>query len=136
MDLDVALKEDSPPALTEKSTSEEKREKERWEKYNRMRVRIMKKTIIEAFRGTISETLTKAKDFLVDIEKRFIKNEKAEIGTLLTNLFSKRYTGKGNIREYITEMSHLSAKLRALKLGLSEDLLVHLILISLPTRFS
>ncbi|KAL0302549.1 UNVERIFIED_CONTAM: hypothetical protein Scaly_3028700 [Sesamum calycinum] len=51
MDLDLTLREDSPPALTDKSTSEEKREKERWDKSN-----------------------------------RFVKNEQAEIGTLLTSL--------------------------------------------------
>jgi len=33
------------------------------------------------------------------------------------------------------EMSHLASKLKALKLELSEDLLVHLILISLLTHF-
>jgi len=46
-----------------------------------------------------------------------------------------RYKGKENIREYIIEMSHLASKLKALKLELFEDLLVHLILISLPTHF-
>ncbi|KAK4404382.1 hypothetical protein Sango_0806800 [Sesamum angolense] len=136
MDLDLALREDSPPALTDKSASEQKREKKRWEKSNCMCVMIMKKSIPEALRGTMSETLTKAKDFLEYIEKRFVNNEKAEIGTLLTNLISKRYTGEGNIREYIMEMSHLASKLKALKLDLSEDLLVHLVLISLSTQFS
>ena len=52
------------------------------------------------------------------------------------NLISMRYKGKGNIREYIMEMSHLASKLKALKLELSEDLLVHLILISLPAQLS
>ena len=47
-----------------------------------------------------------------------------------------RYTSKGNIREYIMEMSHFTSKLRALKLKLSENLLVHLVLISLPTKFN
>jgi len=46
-----------------------------------------------------------------------------------------RYEGKGNIREYIMEISHLALKLKALKLELSEDLLVYLILISLPAHF-
>ncbi|KAL0387852.1 UNVERIFIED_CONTAM: hypothetical protein Sradi_2667000 [Sesamum radiatum] len=133
MDLDLALMEDYPPALTDKSTSEQKREKERWKKSNRICVMSRKKSIIETFRGTIFETLTKAKDFLEHIEKRFVKNEEAEISTLLTNLISKRYTGKGNIREYIMEISHLASKLKALKLDLSKDLLVHLVLISLPT---
>ncbi|KAL0289164.1 UNVERIFIED_CONTAM: hypothetical protein Sangu_2626100 [Sesamum angustifolium] len=136
MDLDLALRDDSPPTLTDKSTSKQKREKERWEKSNRMCVLIMKKSIPKAFKGTISETLTKANDFLEHIEKWFVKNEKAEIGTLLTNLISKKYIGKGNIREYIMEMSHLASKLKGLKLDLSEDLLAHLVLISLPTQFS
>ena len=34
------------------------------------------------------------------------------------------------------EMSNLVTQLRALKLELSNDILVHLILISLPTQFS
>ncbi|KAL0434481.1 UNVERIFIED_CONTAM: hypothetical protein Slati_2782400 [Sesamum latifolium] len=108
MDLDLALKENFLPALTDKSTSKEKREKEMWEKSNCMCLMIMKKTIPEAFSGTMCETLTKAKDFLDDIEKR----------------------------EYIMEMSHLASKSRALKLDISKDLLVHLILISLPAQFS
>ena len=34
------------------------------------------------------------------------------------------------------EISHIDLKLKALMLGLSEDLLVHLLLISLPNQFS
>ena len=34
------------------------------------------------------------------------------------------------------EMSHLASKLKALKLDLSQDLLVHLVLISLPSQFN
>ena len=47
-----------------------------------------------------------------------------------------RYKGNGNIREYIMEISHLASKLRAHKLDLSKDFLVHLVLISLPTQLS
>ena len=72
---------------------------------------IIKRAIPEAFRGTMSDDITTAKAFLTDIEKRFVKNEKAEIGTILTNLISVRYKGNGNIREYIMEMSHLASKL-------------------------
>nr|KYP47764.1 hypothetical protein KK1_030596 [Cajanus cajan] len=46
-----------------------------------------------------------------------------------------RYKGKGNIREYIMEMSNLASNLKALKLELSDDLLVNLVLISLTTHF-
>ena len=55
------------------------------------------------------------------------RNDKAEISTLLASLISMKYKGKGNIREYIMQMSHITFKLKALKLELSEDLLVHLV---------
>ena len=130
MDLDLALQVDQPNPLTHESTFDQKKEIEKWERLNRMSLMITKRDILEAFRGTMSEQITMAKGFLKDIEKRFSKNEKAETSTLLAKLISMRYVGKGNIREYITEMSHTASKLKALKLELSEDLLVHLVLIS------
>lgn len=53
----------------------------------------------------------------------------------MAKLISMKYKGKGNIREYIMEMSNLASKLKSLKLELGEDLLVYLVLISLPTHF-
>ena len=47
-----------------------------------------------------------------------------------------RYKENGNIREYIMQMSHLASKLKILDLEISNDLLVHLVLISLPAQFS
>ena len=97
---------------------------------------IIKKVIPEAFRSTISKTKKTAKEFLEEIKNICAKNEKSKTSTLLENLISMRYKGNGNIREYIMEMSDLASKLRAHKLDLSEDFLVHLVLISLPTQFS
>ncbi|XP_075086152.1 uncharacterized protein LOC142168882 [Nicotiana tabacum] len=136
MDLDLALKVDSPPPLTYKSTSNENRKMERWERLNRMCMMIMKKAIPKIFRGTMSNKVKTAKRFMAEIENVFVKSEKAEIHTLLKSLISMRYQGKGNIREYIIQIFHLASKLKALKLDLSGDLLVHLILISLPPQFS
>ncbi|KAJ4724491.1 hypothetical protein OWV82_003478 [Melia azedarach] len=136
MDLDLALREDCPTSLTDKSTSDDKREKKRWEKSNRMCMMIMKKVIPKAFRGTMSEKINTTKDFLADIEKRLVKNEKAEVCTLLTNLLLMRHKGKGNIKEYILEMSYLASRLKALKLDIYDDFLVCLVLISLPSQFS
>ena len=135
MDLDLALRVSSPAPLTVESSFDEKRNIERWEKSNRMCLLIIKKTIPEAFRGTISETIKTTKEFLEEIKNIFAKNEKYEISTRLANLISMRYKGNGNIREYIMEMSHLASKLRANKLDLFEDFLVHLVMISLPTQF-
>ncbi|KAK6149946.1 hypothetical protein DH2020_017471 [Rehmannia glutinosa] len=133
MDLDYALRVEQPPSLTDASSAEEKRNFEKWERSNRVSLMIIKRGIPEAFRGTASEEITTASEYL-EIEKSFVKNDKAETSTLLANLISLKYKGKGNIREYIMEMSHLASKLRALKLEVSEDLLVHLVLISLPAQ--
>ncbi|KAI3463620.1 hypothetical protein Pfo_020283 [Paulownia fortunei] len=135
MDLDLALRIERPPTLTDESSSEAKRDLEKWDCSNRMSLMIMKRSIPETFKGAMSEE-DSAKKFLEYIEKRFAKNEKAETSTLLANLVSLRYKGKGNIREYIMEMSNLASKLKALKLELFEDLLVHLVLISLPAQYS
>ncbi|KAL6321467.1 hypothetical protein AAG906_018403 [Vitis piasezkii] len=135
MDLDFALREDRPSDLTSASTVEQRSTMEKWERSNRMSLMIMKHSIPEAIRGAIPEE-TQAKAFLDQIANRFAANEKVETSTILSKLVSMRYKGKENIREYIMEMSNLVTRLKALKLELSEDILVHLVLISLPTQFS
>ena len=75
---------------------------------------------------------TIAWEFVNDIEKRFVKNENEGTSTLLINLVSTMYKAKENIMEYILEMSNIISKLKVLKLELLEDLLMHLVLISLP----
>ncbi|XP_058774785.1 uncharacterized protein LOC131649056 [Vicia villosa] len=101
-----------------------------------MSLMIIKCSVPEAFRDTISKEITSAKDFLGEIEKRFANSDKVETNTLLQNLISIKYKGKGNIRKYIMEMSNIASnKLKAQKLELSDDLLVHLVLISLPAQF-
>ena len=136
MDLDLALQTEQPASLTAASSPDDRKNFEKWDRSNRMSLMIIKRGIPEAFRGAVSEEITKAKEFLAEIEKRFAKNDKAETSTLLQNLISMKYKGKRNIREYIMEMSHIASKLKALKLELSDDLLVHLVLISLPTQYS
>ena len=101
-----------------------------------MSIMIIRRGIPKVFRGTVFEDITTAKEFLAKIEKRFAKSDKAEASTLLQNLISMKYQGKGNIREYIMSMSNIVFKLKALKLEISEDLLIHLVLISLPAQFN
>ena len=96
---------------------------------------LRKCSILEAFRGSIIKS-TNAKKFLLDTKQVFAKNEKAETSTLLRKLVGMKYINKENIREYIVEMSNIARKLKALKLQLSNDLLVHLVLISLLAQFN
>jgi len=136
MDLDLALRTEQPPTPTASSIPEDRRDHEKWVRLNCMSIMIIKRGIPEVFRGTVSEDITIAKEFLAEIEKRFAKSEKAEANTLLQNLISMKYQGKGNIREYIMSMSNIIFKLKALKLEILEDLLIHLMLISLRAQFN
>ena len=135
MDLDYALRDDRPVDLTSVSTTKQRVAMEKWEQSNRMSLMIMKHSIPEAIRGAIPEE-TRAKTFLDQIANWFAVNEKVETNTILSKLVSMRYKRKDNIKEYIMKMFNLVARLKTLKLELLENILVHLVLISLPTQFS
>lgn len=101
-----------------------------------MSLMIIKHEIPEVFMGTISEDITYKKTSLLRLKKRFKQSDKAETSTLLQNLISMKYQGKWNIREHIMCMSNIVSKFKALKLELSEDLLIHLVLSSIPSQLS
>ena len=76
------------------------------------------------------------KSFLAELANRFTKQDKVKASMHLNKIINMRYNGNGNIREYIMEMYNLVSKLQALKLKLSEEIIVHFILISLPPQFN
>ncbi|GAA0166366.1 hypothetical protein LIER_21533 [Lithospermum erythrorhizon] len=134
MDLDLALRVDRPTPLTAERFLDDKREFEKWERSNLMSLMIIKCSILNSFRGAVSNEITDVKNFLAEVEN--VKNDKNETSTLLQRFLSMKFkVSKGNIREYIMEMSHIASKVKALKLDLSDDLLVHLVLLSLPPQF-
>jgi len=120
------------PITTLENLNEAKLDK--WDRSNRMCLMIIKRSIPEMIRGLIAGSES-AKGFLETVEKFFAKNDKVETSSVLSKLVSMSYKGKGNIREYILEMSNLASKLKALKLEFHEDLIVNLVLISLPPHF-
>eukprot|EP00257_Ricinus_communis_P020158 XP_015579327.1 uncharacterized protein LOC107261842 [Ricinus communis] len=83
----------------------------------------MKRGIPKTFRGAVSEGITITEDFLAEIEKRFAKSAKSETSMLLQSLVSMKYKGKGNVREYIMEMSNTASKLKKEKWSLNELIL-------------
>ena len=96
----------------------------------------MKRGVPEVFRSAITNGVTSASEFLAEIQKRFTKNDKAKISTYLVSLISIKYKGKGNVQEYIMEMSQLADKVKTLGLDLSDDMVVHLVLISPLAQFN
>ncbi|CAM8882664.1 unnamed protein product [Rhodiola kirilowii] len=136
MDLDLALREPKPDAITSTSSESGQVYKGTWERSNRLSLIIIHRDIPEVFRGIVSDEISCAKDYLVEFENLFVENDQAKTSELLANLISMKYSGKGNVREHIMEISQLASKLKAFKLELSENLLVHLVLISLPSKYS
>ncbi|KAK5792857.1 hypothetical protein PVK06_033983 [Gossypium arboreum] len=86
--------------------------------------------------GIESEEITQVKCFIDEIEKHFARNDKIEITSLLASLMFMKYKGKRNVREYIMEMFHVASRFKALKIELLEELLVLMVLVSLPTLFN
>ena len=80
-----------------------------------MSLMIIKHALPKTIRGSIPEE-ENAQKYLAQVANRFAKNEKAKVSTIFGNLVSIRYKGKGNIREYIMEISNLAAKLKSLNL--------------------
>ena len=64
MDLDLVLRVDFSPPLTDESNPNDKREIKWWERSNRMCIVIMKKVISKEFRGSMFEKTIIAKKFL------------------------------------------------------------------------
>ena len=58
-----------------------------------MGLMIIKRDIPETFRGIVSREVTTTKELLDDIEKRFVKNDKAETSTLLRELGFNKVQG-------------------------------------------
>ncbi|XP_074326748.1 uncharacterized protein LOC141664691 [Apium graveolens] len=131
MNLDRALRKEQPVPTTDDPKTDQI---EKWERCNCMCLVIIKRTTPTGFQGSIAES-TSVKKFLSEIEQYFAKNEKAETSNLVSKLMTMKHKGKGNIREYIIGMSNLAGKLKELKLELSDELLVHLVLIYFPPQF-
>ena len=75
MDLDLAFREEQPAPLSDKSSTDDKLNMERWDRSNCMSLMIIKRFIPETFRGSMSKEKDATK-FLEKIEQCFAKNEK------------------------------------------------------------
>ncbi|CAM8908563.1 unnamed protein product [Rhodiola kirilowii] len=136
MYLDLALREPKSIHLANSRSAFDRNHLRMWEHSNRLSLMIIHRNIPEVFRGIVPNEISSAKYYLAEFEKRFVENDKVKTSELLANLILMKYSGKGHVREHIMEISQLASKLKALKRELSENLLVHLVLISLPSEYS
>ncbi|XP_021770628.1 uncharacterized protein LOC110734787 [Chenopodium quinoa] len=133
-DFDYALREPAPPALTDKSTAEDKIVHERWERCNRMALMLIKNSISIIIRGAILDS-SNANSYLASVEEQFKATCKAHASTLILKMVTTKYDGNSGIREHIMMMNDMARKLKGLDMEISEGFLVHFIMTSLPASF-
>ncbi|KAJ9562492.1 hypothetical protein OSB04_007652 [Centaurea solstitialis] len=103
MELDFALRVDRPPPLTNKSTVEEKRVIDQWERSNRMSLMIIKNSISLTIRGAIPDFET-AKGYLNSVEEQFKGTSKAHASTLILKMLTTKYDGVSGEKWKMSEL--------------------------------
>jgi hypothetical protein len=134
LELDLALRMDEPPALKATSTTLEIAKHEIWERSNHLSLMYMQSHIAKGIRGSIPE-FSKARDFLKVVDAQFMTSSKAIASTLMKRLSSQTFDSSKNVCEHIMEMRDIAAQLKFLEVEISDFFLVHLILISLPSKY-
>lgn len=134
LDFDLALREDAPPALTDKSTTEDKIANEKWQRSNRMSLMLIKNSINPIIRGAIKDS-TIAKTYPASVEEQFKGTSKAHASTLILKLVTTKYDGRSGIHEHIMMMNDMARKLKGLDMEISDGFLVHFIMNSLTFLF-
>jgi len=126
--------EDDDTSLAERTAAYEK-EKERWERSDRVALMVMDLTISPTIRGALEKEPKDAKSFMTNIETYFKGSAKAASSTLLSQLMNTKYNGQGNVREHIMGMVNMRDKLQDLDCPLNDATLLHHVMISLPPAF-
>nr|XP_027119481.1 uncharacterized protein LOC113736618 [Coffea arabica] len=113
----------------------EKAAYERWERSNRLSLMLIKSHISQSIRGSIPDC-DRVKAYMKAIDEQFVSSDKALASTLMKKLASMTLDKSRSVREHIMEMRDIAAKLKSLKVEISESFLVHFILNSLPSEYT
>nr|XP_043625454.1 uncharacterized protein LOC122596874 [Erigeron canadensis] len=133
-DLDYAIRNDEPAAITENSTAEQRASFQKWDKANRLSRMTIKSSIPLGLRGAIPKS-NKVKTYLKSVEDYFKGSSKAHASSLMLKMLTPKYDGSSGVREHIMKMSDMANKLKTLEMEVSDNFLVHFIMTSLPAQF-
>ncbi|XP_075083097.1 uncharacterized protein LOC142166959 [Nicotiana tabacum] len=111
IDLDLALLNDKPTAITDTSSADEKSFHKAWKRSNMLNLMFMRMSI--------------AKN---------IKN-KSLVGTLMAELTTMKFDGPRSMQNHIIEMTNIAARLQTLGMKVDDSFLVQFILNSLPPEY-
>ncbi|GAV84562.1 hypothetical protein CFOL_v3_28006, partial [Cephalotus follicularis] len=133
-DIDLAMISDRPADITDTSSIAEREHYAKWERFNRLCLMAMKRSISEHLLGGLPET-NDAREFFAAVGERYQVSSNAEAGSLMSELTGLRYDSLGGVREHILRMVHLQSKLRARDILLPDSYIVSRAVNSLPISF-
>jgi hypothetical protein len=109
-------------------------ERAKWDASNHKCLMVIKNSIMEAIRGAIPNCET-AKKYLKKVESQFTGSLKTHASTIIKRLVTKKYSFSSGMREHILKMSNMASKLKPMGMRLKDELLIHLVMSSLPKKF-
>ncbi|KAA0056423.1 Retrovirus-related Pol polyprotein from transposon TNT 1-94 [Cucumis melo var. makuwa] len=136
LDLDLALLNEKPAAITPASSDKDRSFYKTWERSNRLSLMFMRMTVANNIKSTIKNT-EDAKEFMKFVEKcsQSESADKSLAGTLMNTLTNIKFDGSRTIHEHILEMTNLAARLKTMGMEVNENFLVAFILNSLPSEY-
>ena len=134
LNIDFCLIEDEP-VITDDTPDQVRAHAAEWTRANRMTKLILKRTMSDTVRGSVSEEGT-AREYLENIAEKFTESAKGETSVLLDSFIAMKYNGTSGVREHIMKMIDITTKLKDLKIDVDAQFLVHMALNSLPVSFS
>jgi len=90
MDLNLALLNDKPTAITDKSSEDEKSFHKSWERSNRLSLMFMRMTVANNIKSTIPQTKS-AREYLKFVEEHFCSADKSLTGTLMAEITTIKF---------------------------------------------
>ncbi|KAK9092841.1 hypothetical protein Syun_027752 [Stephania yunnanensis] len=122
MDLDLTIIVDEKHAvITEASSEEEKSLDEVWEWSKRLSLNLMRMTSAENVKPSMSKT-SDTKEFMIQLKEYSQSDiaDKSIVGSLMSELTTKKFEWSQSINDHVTSTSNLAAKLKAMGMDVSE----------------
>nr|XP_009773568.1 PREDICTED: uncharacterized protein LOC104223769 [Nicotiana sylvestris] len=92
IDLDLALLNDKPAAITDSSSADEKSFHKAWERSNMLNLMFMRVNIANNIKSTIPQTES-AREYLKFVEEHFRSADKSLASTLMVELTTMKFDG-------------------------------------------
>lgn len=126
MGLDLAIvMERNPTAIAKTSSENDKSRYETWEWSNRLNLNLMRMIMTENIKPSMLKTKN-IKEFILKVKEHSQSDlaNKSIVGSLMSELTTKKFDWSKSIHDHMTEMSNLAAKFKTLGMDVSDSFLI------------